>query len=273
MLMDELKLPISLKIIRRVNFPRKLGILDRLYGKKLAEHGTQFVETYAGPVWKLDLKSPTHRWLVYGYYENKNVMRWIQQWLKDGGIAIESGVSFGQTLAYYVDVADKVISIDPLEKSIKWIEDIILHNQYTHITTVHAGLSNQNSILNLQNSNEQSTFREDWYVSKNLTTTQVQCFPLDKIADEHNIEHIRFWKLDVEGLDYEALEGAQNLLSKKNIDAIYIEITGGAYDKVRTYLNNFEYELFKIDRNLNTIEVENPNKKLSISYLALPHSK
>ena len=268
--MDKLKLPISLKLIRSINFPRKLGILDRLFGKFLAKQETQWVQTYPGITWKLDLTSQIQRWLVYGYYENKNVMRWIQRLFENGGNAIESGVSYGQTLVYYIELADKVITIDPLPKAINWIEEIIEHNEYEHVTTVHAGLYNKPQKLNLQIRDEQSTFRPDWYTTKGHKTIEVQCFTLDEITNQHQIDHVRLWKLDVEGLDYEALEGAKNLLSEHRIDAIYIEITENNFDNVSSLLSKFRYELFTIDNDLNVVSVKNPDKTISTSYIALP---
>ncbi|MGI9318732.1 MAG: hypothetical protein ACR2QW_15495, partial [bacterium] len=53
-----LKLPVHLNLVRRIQFPRKLGILERVYGKFLDGKGTQWVTCSNGIVWKLDLTDP-----------------------------------------------------------------------------------------------------------------------------------------------------------------------------------------------------------------------
>jgi len=41
-------LPNSLRLIRELDFPHKLGILERIYGKRLSEFQTSWVECANG---------------------------------------------------------------------------------------------------------------------------------------------------------------------------------------------------------------------------------
>ncbi len=84
-------LPIALATLQRLEFPRKLGLMEMLYGRKLAARGTTWIQTSRGITWKLDLRDPCHRWIVYGYYEGPAIWRWLRGWLRDGDVVVDSG--------------------------------------------------------------------------------------------------------------------------------------------------------------------------------------
>ncbi|AFZ05325.1 methyltransferase FkbM family [Oscillatoria nigro-viridis PCC 7112] len=75
---------------------------------------------------------------------------------------------------------------------------------------------------------------------------------IDKYAQTKGIEHINFLKIDTEGGEWEALQGAKKLLQKGQID--YIQFAyGGTFLEANTtlkqvfeYLDDFRYLLFKI---------------------------
>lgn len=67
--MKSIQIPIILTGLQPLDFPHKLGICERLFGKAIAQHGIAWVQTAAGITWKLDLALMTHRWIVYGKYE------------------------------------------------------------------------------------------------------------------------------------------------------------------------------------------------------------
>lgn len=263
-------LPLGLDFLRSQQLPHKIGVLDRIYGRSLAKQGEKWVKINSKIDWKLDLTDTTQRWIIYDSYENKNVISWIRSWFKNGGVAIETGPNVGQTMLYYADLANLIIAIDPLKSAIDWLEQCIEHNQLSNIKLLNNGVSNKATTLQLQQAGAQSTFRGDWYTTKGHQTVDIHCFPLDEIAKQHQLEKIRLWKLDVEGMDIEALEGAEKLLSKQQIEAIYIEITGGNFDKVSKLLKLHNYGLFNIDENTNPVELVNPQKEHTHSYIALP---
>ena len=62
-------IPLSLRTMRKLKIPKKLGFLESLFGSTLAAQGTGWVKCSNGVIWKLDLTEPTHRWIVYGDYE------------------------------------------------------------------------------------------------------------------------------------------------------------------------------------------------------------
>ncbi len=67
------------------------------------------------------------------------------------------------------------------------------------------------------------------------------------LTTDRSIETVDLWKLDVEGYEIPALQGAEELLKHKRIKAIYAELTGENGDRVREYLNELGYSCHLID--------------------------
>ena len=269
-MVDYIKMPVGLSYLRTLNFPRKIGILDRIYGQHLAKIQHCWVKTDSQIEWKLDLSDETQRWIVYDSYEGRNVTAWIRSLFSQGGIAVESGSNIGQTLLYYADLADRIIAIDPLQSALDWICECKAHNNLSNIEVINAGLANKKTRLALQQAGAQSTFRSDWYKNKNFETVEVDCYPLDEIAQRCELNRIRFWKIDLEGMELDALQGADELLSNKRIDAIFIEVTGGNFHKVKETLEKHAYGLYSINDNLNPVRVINPLTPHTTVYVCLP---
>ena len=110
-----LPLPGLLRCLQPREFPRKLGICDRLFGRALAGAGICWVRTAPGPVWKLDLGNQTHRWIVYGSYEGPAFWHWLR---RDGAgtrTIVDSGANIGQTVLYFASLlpAARIFAYEP----------------------------------------------------------------------------------------------------------------------------------------------------------------
>lgn len=75
---------------------------------------------------------------------------------------------------------------------------------------------------------------------------------LDKFCIQNQIDHIDFVKIDVEGCEWDVLQGANNLISNKKINFIQFEYGGTFPDanitlyQIYTYFINKEYSIFRI---------------------------
>ncbi len=97
---------------------------------------------------------------------------------------------------------------------------------------------------------------ENYWKKELLETTaeiQVNTITLDQFCERNNIPHIDILKLDVQGGEYNVLKGARNLLKKKNIKLIFMEIilvpTYKGQKDLRDYLDffsEFGYDLINM---------------------------
>jgi FkbM family methyltransferase len=107
-------------------------------------------------------------------------------------------------------------------------------------------------------------------------TETVDIVPLDTFCPEKNIHRIDFLKLDIEGHEFFALKGAENMIRENKIKFIQFEFGGSNIDS-RTffqdfwYLLNEKYRLYRIVKDgLYPIDKYHENLEIfaTINYLA-----
>lgn len=234
-------LPRSLTLLRRLPLPRKLGLLERLYGGRLAALGIGWVETANGVVWKLDLGDPTQRWIVYGDYEGRAQMSWIRDWLAEGGTVIDSGANIGQMCLYLGPLPGvRIEAFEPLPSAVEWLRDCLRRYPHWDVRLHACGLSDAACRIEVQVDGSRTTARMDWYQQAALPRIGIDVMRLDDFATQARIATIRLWKLDVEGHELAALRGACELLKAKRIEAIIIEISS---EGVIAFLEEHGYEV------------------------------
>lgn len=108
-------------------------------------------------------------------------------------------------------------------------------------------------------------------------TEQSKFVRIDEYCQENQIKHIHLLKLDIEGHELSALQGASDMISSNNIDCIQFEFGGCNIDS-RTYFQDFYYllhekydiyrilhnGLYKIDNYSTFLEVF-----VTVNYLAI----
>jgi hypothetical protein len=62
------------------------------------------------------------------------------------------------------------------------------------------------------------------YLTKDTVSENVALKTLDDFCAEHNILHIDFLKIDIEGHELICLQGAENMLQSDSIDMIQVEL-------------------------------------------------
>lgn len=238
----ELRLPFWLRLLRQIPLPRKLGLLGRIYGNQLEQLGIGWVRTSIGPVWKLDLRNSTHRWIVMGDYEGPGFVGWARRWLRKDSVVVDSGANIGQVLIYLAPKikSGKYLAFEPFPPAREWLLKCLERYPEWPVQVEEFGLGEREGTASLEG---------QWggeaavgsHTELKVGKGDIQITTMDKYAGENNIKKIRLWKLDMEGGEEAALKGARELLERQAIDALVLETDSNRFGGVTKMLGCFGY--------------------------------
>jgi FkbM family methyltransferase len=250
--MKTVTLPLPLTWLQAVDFPHKLGICERLFGKALTRHGICWVDTAAGITWKLDLAVVPHRWIVYGKYEGAPFLNWARKFLPPNGVVVDSGANIGQMLLYLAQwiPQGKVLAFEPGVKQADWLEECLTVHPTLPVELIRRGLGASATRLRLASCG--SDFIHGFWARVSATEGEpIEIVRLEDELSSRSIEKVDLWKLDVEGHEIPAMQGAETLIKEQRIRAIYAELTvrDGHGQAVRDYLDKLGYQCYLFDKS------------------------
>ena len=237
-------------------FLKLLGIMNYGKGGDFRASGEHFVIEY-----------------IKNFYNTKNNL-----------VIFDVGANVGNYTKYLANIFGnnvQIFSFEPsndtyqkLIENTKNIENVSLHNfgfsdleseKKLYSTEMYSGLS---SIYN----------RKLDHFNLSLSRSEViSLSTIDRFCIANNIEHIHFLKLDIEGHELFALNGASKMLSNLKIDFIQFEFGGCNIDS-RTFFQDFYYllkEKYKLYRILANGICEITSYKetyeifITVNYLAI----
>lgn len=245
-----IRLPRLLRALQPVEFPRKLGLCERLFANQLSREGICWVKTFAELPWKLDLRNATHRWIVYGKYEGAPFLDWAKSFLPLNGIVVDSGANIGQMLLYLAQWIPngRVLAVEPGKHQADWLEECLSANPQLPVELFRVGLgaTRQSALLNEPGG-------EDRHGSWNrVSTTEgepIEMTTLDAFLAERQVTRVDLWKLDVEGYEIPALQGAEKALRDNRVKSIYAELDGENGQLIIRHLAERSYRLHLFNRS------------------------
>jgi len=153
---------------------------------------------------------------VYGESDTKIV----KQIIKPGDVVLDIGANIGYftlIFAKLVENSGKVFSFEPESKNFKILKKNIEVNGYSNVVLEQKIVSNNDGQTTLYISDKAGSHRihqPDNYVE----SIDIDCISLDNYAQRNSIKKIDFIKIDVEGAEFNVLQGLQKIInSNKNI--------------------------------------------------------
>jgi FkbM family methyltransferase len=245
--METIALPLMLRLLQKVEFPHKLGVMDRLFGNEMSRRGVCWVNTAAGLRWKLDLENCTHRWIVYGKYEGPGFHKWAQRSLRRDGVIVDSGANIGQMLLYLGQLVPegRILAIEPGQAQAQWLAECLVQYPALPVELICLGLGPEARTVLLTDDGNPTTHGGQSFVS-DTKGVPIQIVRLEDELRKRAIARVDLWKLDVEGYEIPALEGARTLLKNRAIDAIYVELHEKNGERIKDYLSGYGYQCHSI---------------------------
>lgn len=214
-----------------------------------------------------------------------NALKIVKINLKSEKLTVfDVGANVGNYAKALFDVFGKNVTIHSFEPSKATYQKFVENTQgISQIIANNFGISDIEQNLTLYTDTDHSGLASVYhrnldFVGKTMDKTEeIELTTLDVYCKKNNIEKIHFLKLDIEGHELNALNGAKEMLNNKKIDFIQFEFGGCNIDS-KTYFKDYFYLLhndFKIYRILKDglFEIKNYGEKyeifITINYLAV----
>lgn len=198
---------------------------------------------------------------ISGTYEPNSLIL-LKRLLSENSVFFDIGANvgiFSISASRWVGEGGQVIAFEPSSRERKFLADNILLNDLTNVRVEPVAISKQSGlgILNLaiDKHNGQNTLcRQFAYEGVSSGETEsVEVMTIDDYVCEHNISRVDVIKMDIEGAEYDALQGASETLKKMRPSLIF-EVVKSALDKngievleLEKWIRSHGYALFRID--------------------------
>lgn len=209
----------------------------------------------------------------------------IKTFIKEGDVLIDAGAHVGDwsELAFnHTQGKSSIYAFEPVPTFFKKLTNRL---PQVHCFNVALGATEKEAVMNYYYEESEgcsSLFERKVLASIPVKKITVPVISLDTFCNAKSIDHIDFLKIDVEGAEWDVLQGANNLIKNKKIEAIQFEYGGTFPDahitlfQVYTYLNSNGYSIFRITPNglIHIAEWRSELENYNLSnYLALLNGK
>ena len=192
----------------------------------------------------------------FGDYEEINTIKRLSNYKKI--FLIDCGCNYGFYSFYTASISNKnnVVSIEASSKTSKEFLKNLELNNFKNIYFINKAVSNEdNQELNFNESlnDWESSLSHDNFKLKSVN--KVQSIKIDTLAQSYNLdEYILLIKLDIEGNEMNAIDGALNTIEKFS-PIIIIEFSKYIFDNTKNivilekFLKNYDYEIYDTKKN------------------------
>jgi FkbM family methyltransferase len=185
--------------------------------------------------------------------------------IKKNDLIIDVGSHLGESIDRFLKIKKNIIihSFEPNNECYQKISK--KYHKFSNIRVNNLALGSKKSTKTFYiNNNSQTSsfykinkkFKFENEKFKTIKKKKIAIEKLDNYCNKNKIKKINFLKLDCQGWEKEILFGAKNLLKKKCIKKIQIEIT--LCDHYEKKFNFFEFEKILLKYGFSLVNITNP---------------
>jgi FkbM family methyltransferase len=225
-----------LKKIKQIIFG---WVLACLFSSNRDRVGQIFIKGRCQFIWESE---HVGRKIKLGIFETKET-HFFERYIRAGDICFDIGANIGYYTNLFASIIGKngqVFSVEPILRNVRLIELASLINQTDEIVKViHAGVSSEDSKLSFSFDGD-SSYASVKADDGNSRGVVIQCKKIDSIFSEYNLPRIDILKMDVEGWEYQSLQGMKAVLSdpKQRPRLMMIELYSDHLKKYSSSIDN-----------------------------------
>jgi FkbM family methyltransferase len=171
------------------------------------------------------------------------------EFMVEGDVFIDAGAHIGKYSIMLSPRFRKVLAVEANPETFKLLEENIRLNKATNVKAINRALwcedGKQLEFFITKMNVGASSLKRDLIAEEGLTIDRkisVYTITLDTLFEKEGIKDVDLMKLDVEGAEYEALQGLN--LDEHAVKKIICEVLNQeCYDRITSYLQKFGYKV------------------------------
>jgi FkbM family methyltransferase len=212
----------------------KLRVINSLWQAAVGDENTHRVATLKHGGFKMpcDLGEMLQRQFYFfgTYFLEEDILRCWETAAKGAKVVLDVGANAGiySLAALAVQPDASVYAFEPTPEIAARLRASAKLNGLDHLHVHEAAVLNKNGRASLKR------FRGDLGTNEGMNfilrdlgdsgTERVQAVCLDQFCQDHSITHIDLMKIDIQGHEYSALEGAERLIRSGHVGIIFLEL-------------------------------------------------
>ncbi|MFN3805275.1 MAG: FkbM family methyltransferase [Pyrobaculum sp.] len=161
-----------------------------------------------------------------------------------GGVFLDVGAHIGGHTLRVAKQAKLVIAIEPTRETYRFLVENIRLNNLQNVIPLNIAAWNRNETIKLYygDSSEANTLKADLGLGYEVVEARV----LDEVLRELGIDKVDLIKVDVEGAEYEVLEGLRETL--KNSKTVIVEVLKKNRERVVNMMSELGYVIREVTK-------------------------
>jgi FkbM family methyltransferase len=174
----------------------------------------------------------------------------LSQTTPTGDRVIDLGCHGGTFSIGAAAMGRKVLSVDASRLHIALIKHSRDINRFSDLQIAHAAISGREGTVRFV---ENGLWDAIDFEGKSSATVEVQAKGLDRILEDHDIAHVRFMKMDIEGSEVDALTTGRKMLTRDQPIIWYesngstASMFGNSVPALRRLLETMGYRTFRVE--------------------------